>query len=127
MDRRRTTRHALRSRRFHDSAKTPERWRQLEQLYHRALEIPADRRSAFLEEACGADEALRQEVESLIAYETRAARDFTTRRHEVLPWMVGSNSTAEPQARIRVAVGDSVSRPTAPNTTRTESADQSAT
>jgi serine/threonine-protein kinase len=45
----------------------PERWRQIEQLYHAALERePADR-GAFLSEACQQDDELRREVESLVA------------------------------------------------------------
>jgi len=46
---------------------TSERLRQIEQLYHRALEQEADSRTAFVAEACGDDEELRQEVESLLA------------------------------------------------------------
>jgi eukaryotic-like serine/threonine-protein kinase len=46
---------------------TPERWRQIEQIYDRALERAADEREVFLARACGEDEALRREVEMLIA------------------------------------------------------------
>ena len=46
---------------------TPERWRQLEEMYHAALARPADQRATFLAEACVGDEGLRQEVESLLA------------------------------------------------------------
>ena len=45
----------------------PERWRQIEQLYDRALEHAAGERMAFLAQACGGNEALRREVETLIA------------------------------------------------------------
>jgi serine/threonine protein kinase len=43
-------------------------------LYHAALERPPGERSAFLAAACGSDEALRQEVESLLQYESQSAR-----------------------------------------------------
>ena len=46
---------------------TAERWQQVEQLVHAALARAAEDRGAFLAEACGTDEALRQEVESLLA------------------------------------------------------------
>src|SRR5256885_1716987 len=46
---------------------TPERWRQIEQLYHAALERTIDERAAFLAEACADDAALRREVEVLLA------------------------------------------------------------
>jgi serine/threonine protein kinase len=44
-----------------------QRWNQVERLYYAALEQVESRRSAFLEQACGADEELRREVESLLA------------------------------------------------------------
>ena len=44
----------------------PERWQKIEQLYHAALEREAERRAAFLAEACAGDEALHREVSSLI-------------------------------------------------------------
>jgi len=45
----------------------PERWRQIEELYHSAFEQPADRRSSFLADACGDDLELRCEIECLLA------------------------------------------------------------
>ena len=39
---------------------TPERWRQIEQLYHAALECDGSEREAYLAEACASDEALRR-------------------------------------------------------------------
>jgi eukaryotic-like serine/threonine-protein kinase len=45
---------------------TPERWQQIEKLFHAALELKAPERAAFLEEACGNDKSLRREVESLL-------------------------------------------------------------
>src|SRR4051795_7664351 len=54
---------------------TSARWRQIERLYHQALECDAAERAAFLSGACGDDLALRREVESLIACRPRAA-DF---------------------------------------------------
>ena len=49
-----------------------ERARRLEQLYHSALERAAAERAAFLESECGADVALRREVESLLAHDQEA-------------------------------------------------------
>src|SRR5882762_6586743 len=45
---------------------TPERWQQIDHLFHSALECEPGARAAFLEQACTGDEALHQEVESLI-------------------------------------------------------------
>jgi len=51
---------------------TPERWRHIEELYYAALEIAEPERGVFLAQACGADEDLRREVESLLAAHDRA-------------------------------------------------------
>ena len=45
---------------------TPERFRQISQLYHAALEREPEQREAFLQQSCGRDSALRQEVELLL-------------------------------------------------------------
>jgi serine/threonine protein kinase len=47
-------------------------------LYHQALECPPDTRSEFLEKACDGDQALREEVESLLRYEVASARFLET-------------------------------------------------
>jgi serine/threonine protein kinase len=46
---------------------TPERHQQIGDIYLAALELDAHRRSVFLNQACGGDDALREEVESLLA------------------------------------------------------------
>ncbi len=51
---------------------TPERYKEVGQLYRAALEVEPERRAAFLAEACGGDEALRQEVESLLGYQAQS-------------------------------------------------------
>ncbi len=46
---------------------TPERWRRVNELFHSALGRDVAGRAAFLAEACAGDEALRGEVETLLA------------------------------------------------------------
>jgi eukaryotic-like serine/threonine-protein kinase len=45
----------------------PERWQQINELFQDAVELGADRRTAFLDEACAGDNVLRGEIESLLA------------------------------------------------------------
>ena len=45
-----------------------ERWREVERLYHLALERPENERNAFLREASAGGESLVQEVESLLVH-----------------------------------------------------------
>ena len=51
---------------------TPERWKQIEKIYQAAREGEPKERSAFLNQACAGDAALRHEVESLLAREQSA-------------------------------------------------------
>lgn len=44
-----------------------DRWRRIEDLFRASSEIPEEQRDVFLREACGADDKLRGEVESLLA------------------------------------------------------------
>ncbi len=52
-----------------------DRWHRVEELCKAALRHEGAERSRFLAKACGGDEALRAEVESLLAYEA-ASQDF---------------------------------------------------
>src|SRR5689334_8102250 len=46
---------------------TAERWRQIEELFAQAVERPPADRQQFIEQACEGDEALKRELESLLA------------------------------------------------------------
>lgn len=46
---------------------TPERWAQIEELFHRAAERELPRRAVLLDEACANDSELRQHVEALLS------------------------------------------------------------
>ena len=45
---------------------TPERWQQITGMFHAALLRNSGHRRTFLQDACGADEALRAEVEAML-------------------------------------------------------------
>ena len=47
----------------------PDVWRRVEELCQRALELNESRRAEFLQSACGGNDELRREVESLLAHE----------------------------------------------------------
>ena len=73
-------------------------WQRIEDLFHRALELAPEARSAFLDQACGADQAgqsLRREVESLLDYESEDGATFAGRAGEDAP---------EPIAHYRISV-----------------------
>ncbi len=50
----------------------PERWSRLTELFHQALDREPARRETFLDDACGDDRSLRDEVVSLLAYHEQA-------------------------------------------------------
>ena len=54
---------------------TPERYRQIGEIFHAALAVEGQQRAAFLERACAGDGTLRREVESLIQSHEQGA-DF---------------------------------------------------
>src|SRR3989454_10511357 len=56
----------------------PERWQQIDRLFHSALERNDGERVAFLAQACVGDELLRQEVDSLLASHDQAASFIET-------------------------------------------------
>ncbi len=61
----------------------------IEELYHAALAAPPEARARYLAEACGGDETLRQEVESLLGAHD-AAGDFisTPAMHVAATWVM---------------------------------------
>jgi len=46
---------------------TPERWQQVKEIFNSAINYRPEERDSFISQACSGDEALRSEVESLIA------------------------------------------------------------
>jgi serine/threonine protein kinase len=53
-----------------------DRLRRIEDIFHQAVDLAPEARSALLDQACGAHESLRQEVESLLAYDSENGTTF---------------------------------------------------
>jgi len=83
----------------------PERWQEIERLYEAALELAPGERASYLEEACAGDEALRHEVEALLA-----SRSGIDRFMENPAMEVAAKALAQEQAQMPVAgmIGRSV-------------------
>jgi eukaryotic-like serine/threonine-protein kinase len=85
----------------------PERWRRVEALYHRALELDSVRLAEFLQGSCGDDTVLRREVESLLAREREAEHFIESPALEVMGKLVAKDLVAAGgEARL---VGSAVS------------------
>ncbi len=68
----------------------PERYKQIEELYHWVLGRKPEERAAFLDQSCGVDEALRREVESLLGYDERAKQFIETPPDDVAAAMLAA-------------------------------------
>jgi serine/threonine-protein kinase len=79
---------------------TPERWRQLEEVFHAVAECAPGERPALLDRACAGDPQLRREVESLLAQEghpfiatliSEATESLAaTQRHDLIGERIGA-------------------------------------
>ncbi len=63
----------------------PVRWRQLDELLDAALELPTDQRSAFLDQACAGDDALRFEIDQLLAQDDQVRSFIETPAFHATP------------------------------------------
>jgi eukaryotic-like serine/threonine-protein kinase len=78
----------------------PERWKQIERLYDAALERDADRRTAFLDQACEGDEELRREVASLLASDEQAGSFLAAPATEVMARSVAAEGASSLIGRL---------------------------
>lgn len=81
----------------------PERWRQIERLYHSALDRPSREREAFLESECRGDEDLRLEVQALLS-RAASAENFLDRPAAAVAAQMVSQPAAPILAGLRLGV-----------------------
>jgi tRNA A-37 threonylcarbamoyl transferase component Bud32 len=74
----------------------PERWREIDRVLDRALDLPPAARAAFLTTACGADAALRAEVERLLRAKDQAGDFLEEPLPIVWPTLVSAARSASP-------------------------------
>ena len=84
---------------------TPERWQQIEELFHSVAARPAVERTAFLDRACAGDEELRAEVERLLASHDEAGSFIKAPAFEVAAGMIADQGS---QAMFAQAIGQSI-------------------
>ncbi len=53
----------------------PQIWQRIRDIFERAVELPAEARPAFLDDACAGDSLLRKEVDALLAADASACTD----------------------------------------------------
>ncbi|MGH9499336.1 MAG: tetratricopeptide repeat protein [Terriglobales bacterium] len=74
------------------------RWDQIQDLFHRAVDLPAPQQTSFLEEACGSDRALASEVLALLE-EDRGTSILDRDMAQVAQQMFGGAAASSPIAR----------------------------
>jgi len=79
---------------------TPEQFKKIEELFHRALELPADRRKAFLDEHCAGEDVVRAEVEQLLMLEGEGDPLETLQKGVLAPVGFGPASAHNPGDEI---------------------------
>ena len=66
---------------------TPERWRQVTEVFHAARAHDAATRAQYLDRACGDDRALREEVDAMLAAQADASAVWRASRESLPPTM----------------------------------------
>jgi serine/threonine protein kinase/formylglycine-generating enzyme required for sulfatase activity/predicted esterase len=74
------------------------RVQRIKELYNAALDLTVEQRAAFLVTQCGGDDSLRHEIESLLAYETRAGHFIETPALQVAAALVTADLTQHDQS-----------------------------
>jgi non-specific serine/threonine protein kinase/serine/threonine-protein kinase len=79
---------------------TPERWQKISEIYYSALEQPSGQRAVFLAEVCAGDEALRQEVESLLDAEPQVTGFLDSSAFDAVFQTLAPDDLSSPEQRI---------------------------
>jgi serine/threonine protein kinase/Tol biopolymer transport system component len=77
----------------------PERWQQVEGLFHAVLALDEPERPGFLRHACADDDSLRRELDSLLTFERRSPAFMRDSALEAAAVLLSSDSTTEPPDR----------------------------
>jgi serine/threonine-protein kinase len=77
-----------------------ERWTRTKALFVEALELPESERGAYIARACGGDDSLRNEIESLLASEKAAADFIETPAARLIAQDAPASPQLEPGTRL---------------------------
>jgi serine/threonine-protein kinase len=80
----------------------PDRWRQVQEIFAAAAEVPSEERDAFLSDQAGDDDELRREVESLLAADDES-EEFL--EQPALPGRISQILAAGPSDKVEGRIG----------------------
>ena len=87
----------------------PERWQQVKNILHSALEREPGQRGAFLARECGDDESLRREVEAFLAANDQAGSFFEMSAVRLAAEVVAEGGANVPGGKPSVQIGQQLS------------------
>jgi eukaryotic-like serine/threonine-protein kinase len=79
---------------------TSQQWQQMKDLLVEALELSPEKRGTFLDQACGADHALRNEIDALLSEEEFVAAKFL----QSLPRLEENNDAPESEGSLHAGL-----------------------
>lgn len=91
-----------------------DRWNRIEELFYAALELPPEARSAFLEQSCGRNPELQEEVEALLSASQKPLDYLPDALKQVAQWVRQGKQestptgTTKPRRRDPIAAGTQV-------------------
>lgn len=76
-------------------------WENLNQIFHDAVKLPSDERTAYLDKACAGDSDLRAAVKSLVKSHEKTRNLVDMPVYEAVAEMLGSGTTLQPGDTLR--------------------------
>ena len=84
---------------------TPDQWKKIDDLLDAALDLPPERHSAFLDEACAGDEELRRELASLLSAHEKAGSFIETTPAEGISTVFSERGLDQAQTLVGRTLG----------------------
>ncbi len=84
---------------------TPERWQQIDNLFHQAVPLDVAARTAFLDRSCSGDEALRRELEALLAADACVSTTIRLPAQVAAEWAKFRQAKTDTGFRLGVTLG----------------------
>src|SRR5215831_7129868 len=89
------------------AAPAPDRWKRIEDIFQAALDLPQDKRAAYVWHQCDGDEELRHEVEALLSQHEEAG-DFIEAPALMVAPLLSTMSLGEHEHAFEADLGDSL-------------------
>ncbi len=86
---------------------TSERWQQIEAIFQAALDCEPEQRASFLDQACGEDDELRREIDSLLQSDESVAQSNSLQFHDLIEDLI--EASLQVRAQDSALIGQTLS------------------